>query len=114
MSTLRFHAIKASLNQKPLIIEEFKRRSEVFGTHVFNELAMRQYLTKDALTSILEAKEKGTKIDRLMADHISTGMKEWAMAKGATHYTHWFQPLTGATAEKHDAFFETTDRRHSH
>ena len=68
---------------------------------------MRQYLTKTALNSVLEAIEKGTKIDRLVADHISTGMKEWAISKGATHYTHWFQPLTGATAEKHDAFFET-------
>ncbi|EPR73868.1 Glutamine synthetase type III, GlnN [Winogradskyella psychrotolerans RS-3] len=68
---------------------------------------MRQYLTKTALNSVLEAIEKGTKINRLVADHISTGMKEWAITKGATHYTHWFQPLTGATAEKHDAFFET-------
>jgi glutamine synthetase len=107
MSTLRFYAVKESLKRKPLEIEESKRRSEVFGANVFNESAMRQYLTKDALASIMEAIEKGTKIDRVMADHISTGMKEWAIAKGATHYTHWFQPLTGATAEKHDAFFET-------
>lgn len=107
MSTLRFFAVKESLNRKPLKIEDFKRRSEVYGSHVFNESAMRQYLTKAALKSILEAVSKGTKIDRLVADHISTGMKEWAISKGATHYTHWFQPLTGATAEKHDAFFET-------
>ena len=107
MSTLRFHAVKASLKRKPLIIKEFKRRSEIFGSNVFNEAAMRQYLTKQALTNIIEAIEKGTKIDRVIANHISTGMKEWAISKGATHYTHWFQPLTGATAEKHDAFFET-------
>ena len=107
MSTLRFHAIKESLNRKPLEIKEFKRRSEAFGANVFNQASMRQYLTKSALNSITEAIEKGTKIDRVTADHISTGMKEWAVSKGATHYTHWFQPLTGSTAEKHDAFFET-------
>ena len=107
MSTLRFHAVKESLNREPIEVEETKRRSEVFGTNVFNEKAMRQYLTKGALTSIMAAINKGTKIDRNTADHISTGMKEWAISKGATHYTHWFQPLTGATAEKHDAFFET-------
>ncbi|WP_179374326.1 glutamine synthetase III family protein [Winogradskyella wichelsiae] len=107
MSTLRFHAVKAALRRKPLKIKEKKRRSEIFGENVFNETSMRQYLTKTALNSVLEAIEKGTKIDRIVADHISTGMKEWAISKGATHYTHWFQPLTGATAEKHDAFFET-------
>ncbi|MFK7831795.1 MAG: glutamine synthetase III [Winogradskyella sp.] len=107
MSTLRFHAVKAALKRKPINIKIKKRRSEIFGSNVFNEVAMRQYLTKTALDSVLEAIEKGTKIDRLVADHISTGMKEWAITKGATHYTHWFQPLTGATAEKHDAFFET-------
>ncbi|WP_299113103.1 glutamine synthetase III [uncultured Winogradskyella sp.] len=107
MSTLRFNAIKESLKREPLKVEEYKRRSEVFGYNVFNATAMRQYLTKDALDSIVEAIEKGEKINRIIADHISTGMKEWAISKGATHYTHWFQPLTGATAEKHDAFFET-------
>jgi glutamine synthetase len=106
MSTLRFHAVKKSLKRKPLKVKEVKRRSEIFGANVFNETAMRQYLTKAALMSIMEAVDKGTKINRLIADHISTGMKEWAISKGATHYTHWFQPLTGATAEKHDAFFE--------
>jgi len=107
MSTLRFYAVKESLKRLPLKIEEPKRRSEIFGENVFNETSMRQYLTKDALISITAAVEKGNKIDRLTANHISTGMKEWALSKGATHYTHWFQPLTGATAEKHDAFFET-------
>ena len=107
MATLRFHAVKESLKRKSLEINESKRRSEIFGQNVFNELAMRQFLSKNALTSILEAIEKGSKIDRLLADHISIGMKEWAISKGATHYTHWFQPLTGATAEKHEAFIET-------
>ncbi len=106
MSTLRFHAIKESLTRKPLEIKETERRSEIFGANVFNEVSMRQYLTKEAYISVMDAINKGTKIDRVVADHISTGMKEWAISKGATHYTHWFQPLTGTTAEKHDAFFE--------
>ncbi len=108
MSTLRFYAIKETLNRKPVVIEEKERRSNLFGKNVFNEHAMRQYLTKEAYNAVMNAHEFGTKIPRELADHISTGMKEWAISKGVTHYTHWFQPLTGATAEKHDAFFETT------
>ncbi len=106
MSTLRFHAIKESFTRKPVHIEENERRSAIFGSNVFNEDTMRQFLTKEAFNSVMDAVQNGTKIDRVVADHISTGMKEWAISKGATHYTHWFQPLTGATAEKHDAFFE--------
>ncbi|WP_040282468.1 glutamine synthetase III family protein [Psychroserpens damuponensis] len=107
MSTLRFHALKQVHLHKPFQIEENERRSERFGDNVFNESTMRQYLTKVAYENVMDAVVKGSKIDRTVADHISTGMKEWAISKGATHYTHWFQPLTGATAEKHDAFFET-------
>lgn len=109
MSTLRFKAISETFNRKPVPVTEPERRSEIFGKNVFNEAAMRQYLTKDSYNSVMEAIKRGTKIDRSLADHISTGMKEWAISKGATHYTHWFQPLTGATAEKHDAFFEPID-----
>lgn len=107
MSTLRFHALKKTLDRKPLHLEEVKRRSEIFGDHVFNEATMRQFLTREAFKSVMAAVETGAKIDRSVADHISTGMKEWSISKGATHYSHWFQPLTGSTAEKHDAFFET-------
>ncbi|NLN24306.1 MAG: glutamine synthetase type III [Bacteroidetes bacterium] len=113
MSTLRFYAVKESLNRPPVQIEENERRSEIFGRNVFNETAMRQYLTQDSFRSVMDAIEKGTKIDRNLADHISTGMKEWAISRGATHYTHWFQPLTGATAEKHDAFFQTLENGHA-
>ncbi len=109
MATLRFHALKETFKRKPVEVNEPVRRSEIFGKNVFNEAAMRQYLTKDSYNSVKDATEKGSKIDRNVADHISTGMKEWAISKGATHYTHWFQPLTGATAEKHDAFFETVE-----
>ncbi|RZW45914.1 MAG: glutamine synthetase type III [Flavobacteriaceae bacterium] len=107
MSTLRFHSIKESLNRKPVKIKEVEKRSTLFGENVFNNTTMRQSLTKDAYTSVLDAIDKGSKINRSTADQIASAMKDWALLKGATHYTHWFQPLTGATAEKHDAFFET-------
>ncbi|MCH7524582.1 MAG: glutamine synthetase III [Bacteroidetes bacterium] len=107
MSTLRFHALKETLNRKPVKIEETEKRSSLFGANVFNETTMRQSLTKDAYKGVMDAIEKGTKINRNIADQISSAMKDWALSKGVTHYTHWFQPLTGATAEKHDAFFET-------
>ena len=109
MSTLRFHAIKETFNRPVIEVQEPQRRSAIFGTNVFNNAAMRQFLTKDSFKSVQDAVVNGSKINRAIADHISTGMKEWAIAKGATHYTHWFQPLTGTTAEKHDAFFETTE-----
>ena len=108
MSTLRFHAIKGSLGSKPVAVEEKIRRSELFGENVFNENTMRQYLTKDAFVGVVNAIKYGKKIDRGIADQVASSMKDWALSKGVTHYTHWFQPLTGATAEKHDAFFETT------
>ncbi len=107
MSTLRFFALQETLNRKPIKVKEDKRRSELFGSNVFNHSTMRQSLTKDAFKSVKSAILKGSKIDRGIADQIASAMKDWALSKGATHYTHWFQPLTGATAEKHDAFFET-------
>ncbi|MBV1924015.1 MAG: glutamine synthetase III [Flavobacteriaceae bacterium] len=109
MSTLRFQALNETLNRTKVSVNEPARRSSIFGENVFNEHAMRQFLTKDAFKSVMGAVEDGSKIKRTVADHISTGMKEWAISKGATHYTHWFQPLTGTTAEKHDAFFETVE-----
>lgn len=108
MSILRFKAVAETLNRKPIPVEEKERRSTLFGKNVFNEFAMRQHLTKEAYLAIKNASDFGIKIPRDMAEHISNGMKEWSISKGATHYTHWFQPLTGTTAEKHDAFFETT------
>lgn len=107
MSVLRFHAIKNSLTYKSANVEEKKRRSELFGENVFNENVMRQYLTKDANDGVMNAIKHGKKIGRNIADQVASSMRDWALAKGVTHYTHWFQPLTGSTAEKHDAFFET-------
>jgi glutamine synthetase len=108
MSTFRFQALNQTTNRKPVKVEELGRKSEIFGSNVFNEKAMRQFLTPEALKAVQNAVQHGTKIDRRLADYIAMGMKEWALSKGVTHYTHWFQPLTGATAEKHDAFFETS------
>ena len=107
MATLRFYAIKESLNRKPINVEETDRRSSIFGLNVFNDRAMLQALTKDSYQSVKDAINKGAKINRVTADQIALAMKEWALSKGVTHYTHWFQPLTGSTAEKHDSFFET-------
>ena len=107
MSTLRFHALKQSFDSKPIFFEVKERQSELFGKNVFNENTMRQYLTKDAFKGVSNAIKHGKKIDRSIADQVASSMKDWALSKGVTHYTHWFQPLTGTTAEKHDAFFET-------
>ena len=108
MSTLRFQALNESSGRKPVKFEESGKKSDLFGSNVFNDKAMRQYLTSDAYKGVKDAVQHGTKIDRKLADYIAMGMKEWALSKGVTHYTHWFQPLTGTTAEKHDAFFETS------
>ncbi|AEH00146.1 glutamine synthetase III [Lacinutrix sp. 5H-3-7-4] len=113
MSTLRFFAIKETLNRKPVIIKDEKRRSELFGQNVYDSKKMRQTLTSDAFESLTSAIEKGSKIDRAIANQIASAMKDWALSKGVTHYTHWFQPLTGATAEKHDAFFETIENNNA-
>lgn len=109
MSKMRFQALFETLNRKPIEVIESKKRSELFGKNVFNDSKMRQYLTKEAYNGVSSAIQYGKKIDRKIADQVSSGMREWAMSKGVTHYTHWFQPLTGTTAEKHDSFFETTE-----
>jgi glutamine synthetase len=107
MSRTRFNALQETLHRSPIKVVQNEKRSTLFGQNVFNKHAMQQYLTRAAYESVMSAIEHGTKIDRKIADQVAVSMKDWAMSKGATHYTHWFQPLTGATAEKHDAFFES-------
>lgn len=108
MSTLRFKALE-TLSFKNFSTENSvtvpAKLSELFCQNVFSEETMREYLTKEAFNSIMDAVKKGTQIQRQIADQVAVAMKDWAMSKGATHYTHWFQPLTGTTAEKHDSFF---------
>ena len=94
------------MRRQPSDHKETSRVSEIFGDYVFNKKAMGEYMTPEAYRSVLSAIEKGDKINRDIADQVASGMKSWALSKGATHYTHWFQPLTGATAEKHDSFFQ--------
>jgi glutamine synthetase len=108
MSTLRFKALETlpfKNFRKDNNVEVPAKLSELFCQNVFSEQTMREYLTKEAFSSIIDAIKKGTKIQRHIADQVAVAMKDWAMSKGVTHYTHWFQPLTGATAEKHDSFF---------
>ena len=85
------------------------KTSEYFGINVFDKQKMQSYLSKDAYKMVKTSINEGNKLDRKVADQIAMGMKSWAIDRGATHYTHWFQPLNGATAEKHDAFFEPTE-----
>src|SRR5210317_1099129 len=109
MSTFRSRALQQTLNRKLIPIKEKKNRSAYFGSHVFNEETMQQHLTKEAFRGVMNAVKHGSNIDRKIADQVANSMKNWALSKGVTHYTHWFQPLTGGTAEKHDAFFELAE-----
>lgn len=107
---LRFNALTESQRRQPIAVAENGKRSELFAVNVFNEAAMRQAMTREAFESVMNAIRYGEKIDRRVADQVAAAMRDWAISKGATHYTHWFQPLTGGTAEKHDAFFEPVSR----
>lgn len=107
MSNLRFNAVEQALNRapvEPVSVED--KTSEYFGIDVFNRQSMRKYLSKATFQLISEAIDKGVALDRSVAEHVAAGLRMWAMEKGATHYTHWFHPLTDGTAEKHDAFVE--------
>lgn len=106
MNKLRFQALRDAVNRPTNSFHTAEKKSTLFESHVFTKKAMRTFLTKQAFLEVDEAIEKGTKITRTVSDHVAASMKDWAMSMGATHYTHWFQPLTGATAEKHDAFFD--------
>jgi glutamine synthetase len=106
MATKRQQAYQDVLNRTPYQVELDAKVSELYGKNVFHIEVMREYLPSDAFKSMQESIQNGTRLDRKMADQVASAMKDWAITKGATHYTHWFQPLTGATAEKHDAFFK--------
>ncbi|MES2593073.1 MAG: glutamine synthetase III [Bacteroidota bacterium] len=110
MAFHRFKALETVLTRTPVEVTlPSLKVSEFFGENVFGIDAMREYLSEEAFGSVMQAIEQGARIDRKMADQVAASMKSWANSKGATHYTHWFQPLTGTTAEKHDAFFEPTE-----
>ncbi len=107
MSALRFKAVEEAFKKRALHVEAPARfTSEFYGKYVFNRDAMTKYLSKDVVKAIQNAVTKGATLDRNIADYVASGMKQWAMDLGATHYTHWFQPLTEGTAEKHDSFID--------
>ena len=110
MDNLRFRALELAMTRSQQLVKyPGQKASEYFGELTFNNAAMREYLTEEAYTQVMNSIEKGEKIDRRIADQVAAGIKAWAISRGATHYTHWFLPLTGATAEKHDAFVDPVE-----
>jgi glutamine synthetase len=104
---LRFDAVAEASRKKPLEVKApAERPAEYFGKYVFNRAKMYKYLPADVFRKLTDVIDHGTRLDRSIADAVAGGMKKWAMENGVTHYTHWFQPLTEGTAEKHDAFIE--------
>lgn len=107
MSTLRFKVVEEAFRKKALQVSAPAQfTSDYYGKYVFTHSTMEKYLSKDIMKALDNTIEKGTTLDRKIADSVATGMKMWAMELGATHYTHWFQPLTDGTAEKHDSFID--------
>ena len=108
-TTGRQEAISAVINYKPLVNAidlEGETSSSLYGSNVFSDKVQRQLLSKAAYKSLKRTIEKGEKLDPSIADEVASAMKQWALEKGATHFTHVFYPLTNLTAEKHDSFFD--------
>ena len=107
MNNLRFQVVEEAFKKHPVEVKVPKERaSEYFGKYVFNKEKMYRYLPKDVYDTMVDVMDNGARLDRSIADAVAAGMKQWAQEMGVTHYTHWFQPLTEGTAEKHDAFVE--------
>ena len=107
MANLRFQVVEEAFKKKPLEVEAPKERPyEYFGKYVFNREKMYKYLPKDVYEKLVDVIDNGARLDRSIADAVAAGIKQWAVENGVTHYTHWFQPLTEGTAEKHDSFIE--------
>jgi glutamine synthetase len=106
-NNLRFQVVEEAFKKRALDVEApSERPSEYFGKYVFNRSKMYKYLPKDVYDKLIDVIDNGARLDRSIADAVAAGMKQWATEMGCTHYTHWFQPLTEGTAEKHDAFVE--------
>lgn len=109
MTTFRFKMIEEAVKRSAVQVKApAERTSDYYGVNVFNREKMAKYLPKEIYNAVQRSVEQGVPLDRKMADGVAAAMKDWAMEMGATHYTHWFQPLTGSTAEKHDNFIELT------
>jgi glutamine synthetase len=105
MADFRFKALQKVLERQPVVVKrEQSLTSDFYAVNVFDRAKMKKYLSKEAYKAVSDAIDNGTAVDRKMADQVAQGMKAWATENGATHYTHWFHPLTDGTAEKHDAF----------
>jgi len=113
MANLRFKVVAEAFRKRPLDVERRKERpSEYFGKLVFTREKMQRYLSEDVYKKLVDVIDNGAKLDSSIADAVAEGMRAWAMDNGATHYTHWFQPLNEGTAEKHDAFIERAEGGH--
>ena len=107
MSKMRFFALQELANRRPVPVDyPSEKLSDYYGAHVFNRKKMQEFLPREAYKAVINAIEEGIPLNREMADMIANGMKSWAKTFNVTHYTHWFQPLTEGTAEKHDGFIE--------
>ncbi|HCW15112.1 MAG TPA: glutamine synthetase type III, partial [Parabacteroides merdae] len=107
MSKLRFRVVETAFKKRAAEVPApAERPSDYFGQNVFNRAKMFKYLPEKAYERITDCIDNGAPLDRETADIVAAGMKKWAIGMGATHYTHWFHPLTEGTAEKHDAFVE--------
>ena len=107
MANLRFQVVEEAFKKKPLeVVAPSERPSEFFGKYVFTRDKMYKYLPRDVYEKLVDVIDNGVRLDRSIADAVAKGIKQWAEENGVTHYTHWFQPLTEGTAEKHDAFIE--------
>ena len=103
--SLRFSAIGNITNETGSPVPASSKITAIFNENVFTVRTAREYLSDEAYKSLVTSIRGGKKIDRIVANQIANGLRAWAEGKGVTHYTHWFQPLTGTTAEKHDSFF---------
>ena len=110
-NNIRFEAVKMALNHEPVAVKKPNTRASViFAQNVFTREKMQEYIASNILDELFELMDNEKTLSRDIANSVAIGMKKWAMDLGATHYTHWFQPLTGGTAEKHDAFFDFDDK----
>ena len=109
MSNIRFDALKNAWAHKPQEVANLQRASVIFSQNVFTRDKMKEYIASNIVEELFDLMDNEKTLSRDIANSVAIGMKKWAMEQGATHYTHWFQPLTGGTAEKHDAFFDFSD-----
>ena len=110
MAIIRFKALETASSRAPRTVSAPSEKiSDYYGTNVFGRSTMQKTLSKEIYNHMVAAIDSGHQIERKTAEQVAAAMRTWAMSKGCTHYTHWFQPLTGTTAEKHDAFFDLSD-----